>query len=445
MEIDRGSSDAVQLSRREREVADLVVEGLKNREIGGRLFISERTVDGHLERIREKLGVGNRAQVAAWVVAHRQPAAPAAPRPRAALAPRRAALLGAAMVVVLATAAWSALIAGSSPLIETFAGNGTPAGSFTGAYAGDHQPAVFAKLNHPDSVATYHGSVYIADRGNYVVRRVGPDGVITTVAGGGTLYPRSGVNATSSNLLEIANIALAGDGTLYVTTFAAKVFAVGPDHALREIAPPSPKPQLWTPIGLAADPLTGDLYLTSMLGHSVWRLSNGALSRFAGTGTAGFAGDGLAAISAQFTEPTGLAFDRAGNLFVADTGNNRVSRIDRATGIITTIAGSDSIYGYSGDGGPGTRARLALPMGLAVDAAGDLFIADTENNRVRRVDRQGVITTIAGTGTAGFGGDGGPAIDAHLWGPNALAVSGADLLVSDSANNRVRRIRAVVA
>jgi len=159
-----------------------------------------------------------------------------------------------------------------------------------------------------------------------------------------------------------------------------------------------------------------------------------------GTGEKGFAGDGGPAAQALLNGPFDLCFDRAGNLFFSDTFNNRIRRVDAASGVITTIAGTGE-KGYSGDGGPATAAALSEPYGVVVDSAGNLFIADRLNRRVRRIDAAtGVITTLAGTGEAQYGGDGGPATEAGLAEPNGLAFGPGEtqLYITDVADNRVR-------
>src|SRR5207253_2565847 len=141
--------------------------------------------------------------------------------------------------------------------------------------------------------------------------------------------------------------------------------------------------------------------------------------------------------------PYSVAVDAAGNLFIADAANNRIRRVAASTGIITTFAGTGGT-GFFGDGGPATSAQLWNPTGVAVDAAGNLFIADAANNRIRRVAAgTGTITTVAGTGDAGFGGDGGPATSAQLWTPTGVAVDAAgNVFIADGANNRVRQVAA---
>ena len=171
--------------------------------------------------------------------------------------------------------------------------------------------------------------------------------------------------------------------------------------------------------------------------------ADGTIATIAGTGTAGYGHDGGAATAASLNNPVRLALDGAGNLYVADSGNHRVRRIDAADSTISTVAGTGD-PGSAGDGGAATAAQLFAPYGLVVDGAGNLFIADTFNHRVRRVDAaSGNIATAAGTGSAGFGGDGGAATAAQLDGPHDVAVDTAgNLYVADATNHRVRRVDA---
>lgn len=164
-----------------------------------------------------------------------------------------------------------------------------------------------------------------------------------------------------------------------------------------------------------------------------------AVRTFAGAGAAGFSGDGGPATSAALSGPGGLAFDKIGNLYVADTGNNRIRKI-ATDGVIATVAGTGSA-GFSGDDGPAVEASLNTPRGLAFDKSGNLYIADTGNNRVRKVGADGKIATVAGNGSAGFSGDGGKATDASLNAPRAVAIAtDSTVLVADTDNNRVRKI-----
>ena len=167
--------------------------------------------------------------------------------------------------------------------------------------------------------------------------------------------------------------------------------------------------------------------------------TNGSITPVAGTGTAGFNGNGIPTTRAQLSNPQGLAFDAAGNLYIADTGNNRIREVTKA-GTIKTIAGRKQ-FGYAGDGGPATQAELNFPLGVAVDGSGDVFISDTQNERVREVTPNGIIRTIAGTGALGFNGDGIPAVKAMLSTPAGLAFGPrGNLYIGDVGNNRVRSI-----
>ena len=434
------------LSRREREVAALVADGLTNREIAQRLFLSERTVDAHLEHIREKLAVNSRAQVAAWFVTQSDlpptaaVALPAAARPRRTSGVRIAA--SAAMAVVLALGGLVLLTRHAAPaqptgpVIKTIAGSSST--NLFGGDTGDNGPAVSALLGAPWSVAVGPtGYLYIADANAGEIRRVDPAGIITTIAGGGSSPFVEGGFGPSTALNFINSIALSPDGEVYFAD-GNEVGRVAPDLSLHSV----PTGAMNTPSFLCFAP-DGTLYISDTFDNQVWkRVPDGTLSVYAGNGTEGFEGDRGAATGAELSYPGGLALDRSGNLFIADSGNNRIRRVDASSHVITTIAGSRGTYGFAGDGGSADAALLSLPHGVAVAANGDIYIADTGNNRVRRVDaRTHTITTIAGTGVAGFAGDGAPAVAADLYGPIGLAIdSSQNLYIADTANHRVRII-----
>jgi sugar lactone lactonase YvrE len=200
------------------------------------------------------------------------------------------------------------------------------------------------------------------------------------------------------------------------------------------------------PVGLAFD-TSGNLYISECMWTyaAIVRIDpKGMMTTFAGTGTPGYAGDGGPATAAQLYCPVGLAFGPDGALYVADHVNNRIRRVDSA-GIITTVVGDGGPPGlnlgsYSGDGGPAIKAALQEPWSVAFDRRGNLYVGDRDNYRVRKIDPNGIITTVAGTGTSGFSGDRGPAIAAKIC-PLGVAIDPADnLLIADPCNNRVRKV-----
>ncbi len=236
-------------------------------------------------------------------------------------------------------------------------------------------------------------------------------------------------------ITDIDNCVVEDDYSSKVTTVAGTV--CGPDSG---DGGPATSATLANPWRTAFDG-AGNLYISEPLAATVRRVDGytGIITTFAGTGTAGYTGDGAAATSATLNRPTGVAVDTGGNLFIADTVNNVVRKVDVATGIITTIAGNGTA-GYTGDTGAATSAELNEPDALALDAAGNLYIADDNNNVIRKV-AGGVITTIAGNGTAGHTGDGGPATSAEINDPEGLTVDAAgNVYVADSGNFLIREV-----
>src|SRR5690349_22581145 len=189
----------------------------------------------------------------------------------------------------------------------------------------------------------------------------------------------------------------------------------------------------------AATDSAGNVYISDFANHRIRKVNPlGIISTAAGTGISGYSGDGGSAKLAQISFPTGLAIDSSGNVLFADYGNNRIRRISTA-GIITTVAGT-GIAGFGGDGGPAISAKLNQPIGLTMDGVGNLFIADLANNRIRRVDSQGIIHTAAGNGSRGFSGDGGPATLARLSIPHGVSADHAgNIYIADEGNSRVRK------
>ena len=271
--------------------------------------------------------------------------------------------------------------------IYTFAGIAGANG-----YTGDDSLATIAKLSGPAGIAcNAAGVVYFADTRNNAVRKVNTSGIISTIAGTGTAgYSGDGGAATAAQLRNPAGIAIDGIGNVYITDTRNSV--------VRKV----------------------DTF--------------GIITTIAGTGTAGYTGDGGDATAAELNRPTGIALDGSGNIFISDSRNQVVREIF-ATGTftITTIAGNNT-PGYTGDGGPATAAQLSTPQGIAVTAAGKLYIADSRNNVIRMVNA-GVINTFAGTGGSGHSGDGGPATAANLYSPGDVKVDAAgNVFIADSSN-----------
>ncbi len=331
----------------------------------------------------------------------------------------------------------------------------TVAGDGTCCFGGDGGPAAVAQLRSPEGVAVDGaGNLFIADTGNNRIRKVDAAGVITTVAGDGTDdFGGDGGPAAAAQLRSPEGVAVDGAGNLYIAdTFNYRIRKVDAAGVIATVAGDGPEgfvgdggaataARLLFPEGVAADG-AGNLFIADRRNNRIRKVdAAGVVATAAGDGTRGFGGDGGPATAAQLFFPTGVAADGAGNLFIADTSNHRIRKVD-AAGVITTAAG-DGTYGFGGDAGPATAAQLRSPRGVAVDGAGNLFIADTSNHRIRKVDAAGVITTVAGNGTRSFGGDAGPATAARLRSPGGVAADGAgNLFIADTGNNRIRKVDA---
>jgi sugar lactone lactonase YvrE len=293
-------------------------------------------------------------------------------------------------------------------IINTYAGNDY------GSFPGNGGPATSAIITGPSGLATdASGNLYIAATGNSLIRLVNAQtGIITTAAGGGT--GGDGGPATSAQLVNPCDVKVDTAGNLYISETCV------------------------TNQGGGGSGGTG-----SGGGGRIRRVdaSTGIITTIAGGNTSGSLGDGGPATNAMLNTPGGLSLDSAGNLFIADSGNNRIRRVDAASGIITTVAGNGAAA-FAGDGGPATSASLNSPFGVAVDSTGNLYIADTVNGRIRRVDAAtGNITTVAGTGATAFNGDGIAATTANLNLPAYLAFdSSGNLVFGDWLNDRVRMI-----
>jgi sugar lactone lactonase YvrE len=317
-------------------------------------------------------------------------------------------------------------------IISTVAGNGRA------GFSGDGGPATRASLDEPWDVAVSdQGTLYIADTNNSRVRAVGANGVLTTVAGGSADGEFTGDGGLATNArLSLgylhSGIALDSGGALYITEDFGRVRRIAQNGIITRVAT---IPNVRAFSGVAVDP-AGGVYLASR--DRIYKIdAQGLITTVAGNGTFRASGDGGPATSAGMSI-TAIAVDRTGALFVAENGNNRVRRIEN--GIITTVAGNGAA-GFSGDGGSATRASVGSPSAVAVDGDGVLYIAQSGPiSRIRKVDRNGVISTVAGNGTADFTGDGGPATSASLNIPIAVAVDGSGNIYIAEMRNRVRKV-----
>lgn len=282
----------------------------------------------------------------------------------------------------------------------------TVAGSGAFGFKGDGGPGAAAAMILPTDVATdAAGNVYIADLGNSRIRKLA-GGKITTVAGNSSgPQVRDGLPATGVEFTGPTGVAVDADGNIYIAEGS---------------------------IGSGSGLDGGDF--------AVWKVApNGIVSTAAGNGISNFSGDGGPAAAAQLNAPAGMVFDTAGNLYFADSRNHRVRKI-ATDGTITTVAGN-ALPGFSGDGGPANQAQLHTPTGLALDSAGNLYIADTGNNRIREVLANGTIGTLAGNGNAAYFGDGGSSVLAALHAPMGVAVdANGTVYIADTGTHRIRRV-----
>jgi len=349
-------------------------------------------------------------------------------------------------------------------IISTIAGNGNR------GYAGDGGLAVTSQLYSAFGLGLdATGNLYVADTENNRIRRMDLNGIITTAVGVGPSNPGvggfggDGGAATNASLNlpkgavfdQSGNLYFADDENFRIRKVDANgvitTVAGNGGYGLTGDGGVATNATLWHPYGLAVD-LVGNLFIADTFNNCVRKVdTNGNISTIAGTGPTwpvggSYSGDGGPATNATLNGPYGVALDRAGNVYIADTGNNRIRKVD-ANGIIITVAGNGNLY-YTGNGGPATNATLYAPHSIIIDDVGNLYIADTYNNRLRKVDTNGIISTIAGngygangSGGGAFSGDGGAATNASLWFPDGIVLDPVgNVYFTDGSNHRLRAV-----
>jgi uncharacterized protein (TIGR03437 family) len=332
----------------------------------------------------------------------------------------------------------------------------TIAGTGSAGFSGDNGPATQAAFNNPVYLAfDAAGNLIVADWRNHRVRRIDPQGTVTTIAGTGTAgFSGDGGPATQAAMNGVIGICLDAAGNLYVNDdLNNRIRRITPSGAISTFAGnglrqyggdggPATSASFFIGLRCAVD-ANGNMYVAEQGAHRIRRIAaSGIVTTVAGTGSQGFSGDGGPATGAALNNPTALTVDRNGNIFFSDQFNHRIRRIS-AAGVITTLAGTGTA-GFSGDGGPATSANLNFPGAMVVDANGDLYFTDGPNARVRKVSAAGVISTVAGNGTRGFAGDGGAPLNASFNGQFGIALDAqGNLYVADTDNHRIRRISGV--
>lgn len=338
--------------------------------------------------------------------------------------------------------------------IQTIAGTGSA------GFSGDGGPATDAQLRLPRAVAIDgSGTVYIADSGNNRLRLVDPEGTISLLAGtgvgGGAGFDGTNGPAVDAPMANPLGLALLPDGSLLVSEFGnQKVRRIELDEfrfirdfvgrgvsAFGGDGGSALEANLTSPAGITVDSL-GNTFIAERFNFRVRRVDpNGIISTVAGSFDTGFGGDGFEATVARLNEPTGVAIDAVGNIYIADLRNNRIRRVG-ADGLINTIAGTGE-NGFGGDGGPAVFAQLSTPIDVAIDAANRLYVSDSGNNRLRVIDlNTGVIQSVAGSGSTGSNGSQGTALTFSLDDPSGLAVApDSTVLIADAGNDRILRLR----
>ena len=344
------------------------------------------------------------------------------------------------------------LLKTNAQIITTISGNGTQ------GYSGDGGQATAAYMYGPTCLAIDKlGNIFIADSYNNVVRKINTTGIITTFAGNGYgagtgmgSYTGDGGQATDAELFNPAGVAFDTLGNLYiadevnscirkviVSTGIISTIAGRGNCGTNNCGDggPATLANLRDPSGIAFDS-HGNLFIADTYNNCIRKVNTlGIISTVAGNATGGFSGDGGQATAAGLNSPYSITIDTAGNLFIADMGNNRIRKVN-TTGIINTVAGGNIAIG---DGGSATAARLGFPTSLAFDTMGNMYIADNNDSRIRKVDPFGIISTVVGNGTSVYSGDGGLATSAGLVSPYGIAIDKLNnFYIADGANNRIR-------
>lgn len=351
-------------------------------------------------------------------------------------------------------------------IITTFAGNGFAANSGSGGYDGDGGPATSAKMFLPTGIAVHSsGKAYIVDSKNSIIRRVSSLGIISTFAGSCTYgYSLDGIPATTSWLNSPAAVAVDASGNTYIadkdnnrirkinTSGLISTYAGTGTSGFSGDGGPATSAELNTPWGIALDAL-GNMYIADANNNRIRKInSSGIISTIAGTGALSYSGDGGPAVNATMMFPVGIVSDALGNIFFTDAYNHVVRKINATTGVITKFAGTVGVPGFSGVGTAATSARLNYPIGLAVDGVGNVYIADQTNNRIRKVNTSGIITTFAGNGIPYSGdgsitgttfGDGGLATSANVYQPHGVAVDASgNVYFTEKSFHKLRMVNA---
>ncbi len=341
-----------------------------------------------------------------------------------------------------------AMINVGNEIINTIAGNGTA------GFGGDNGIDTFSIMNTPEWMTTDSvGNIYFADWGNNRIRKItASTNIITTIAGtGASGYTGDGAAATAATLKNPHAVVMDKTGNFYIADDNLVIRKINTSGVISTYAGTGSSgytgdgglavsAKMTNPFGLALN-AAGDLFIVDGNNHAIRKVtfSTGIITTVAGTGTAGFTGDGIPATTSQLYYPEAVAIDNSGNLFIADKGNNRI-RMVSASGTISTFAGGPTA-GYAGDGGQATSAELNLPNGLVFDRAGDLFISDGGNHVIRMVTPANVINTIAGNGSSGYAGDKGPATGAMFIQPKGVAVdTSGNIYISDQNANVIRKV-----